>query len=125
MPKKPAVSYYVLVDQGGDRRQVTCTEATPQGFKQMRKLFKQVVEDAIAQNWTKGITEFGKTKMDIERDFGQVYLVPESGELNSAPCISPLQIKRWTESAVTKAMASVDVTALSSLPTPAPDSAGE
>jgi len=87
MAKKEAVSYYVLVYQQGDSRQVTCNEVTPQGFKQMKKLFKQVVYDTIAQDPT-------------ETEFGQLYLVPESGQLNSAPCISSIQIKRWREAAL-------------------------
>ena len=122
MPKKPAISYFVLVHEGS-QRQVTCIESTPSGFKQMEKMFKQLIFDTIARNPAKGITELGK-EMNIERQFGQVYLVPEAGKLNSAPCVSPLQIKRWIKAATTKAMTSVDVTAVSSFPTPAPDSAG-
>jgi hypothetical protein len=109
MPKKQTVSYYVLVHQG-DRRQVTCTEATPQGFKQMKKLFKRIVEDIMMQKWTTGgVPELSKD-LDIEAEFGQVYLVPESGELNSAPCIAPLQIMQWIEAANVKTMASIQGT---------------
>src|SRR3990167_2843524 len=94
MPKKPTQSYYVLTHPEEKGQRVTCVEATPTEFKKLKKVLQRLVLERVENSLDTAVL-----LENTEAHFGQIHLVMESGELNSAPCISKAQIVQWIRKA--------------------------
>ena len=94
MPKKPTQSYYVLTHPEEKGQRVTCVEAVPAEFKKLKKTLQHLVLERV-----KGSSATATFFENTDVHFGQIHLVMESGELNSAPCISKAQIMQWIRKA--------------------------